>query len=297
MRVLVTNDDGAEAAGIHHLARALARDPRFDVILVAPNQDRSGTAASLGTLDVDGLVADRVSFPDDDGVEAWALNATPAMCVMAANLGAFGPAPDLVVSGVNTGLNTGRAVLYSGTVGAALSAQNLGLSALAVSLQVSDPWHWDTATDLAMEAVELLIRAPRRSVLNLNVPALERAEVRGLHWARLAPFGEVRMVLTGSDADDDAHRTRRVATELQFAQVNFDPDTDTGLVHSGVRRADDSRGHHRGVATRGRRRNRPDRAGAVGDPGGAAGLHPRGSRRRRARQPSPSGGRARTSLT
>ncbi|MBK5290017.1 MAG: 5'/3'-nucleotidase SurE [Acidimicrobiia bacterium] len=233
MRVLVTNDDGAEAIGIHHMARALARDSRFDVVLVAPDQDRSGTAASLGTIDADGLRANRVAFADDDRIEAWALAATPAMCVMAANLGAFGRPPDIVVSGVNAGLNTGRAVLYSGTVGAALSAQNLGLSALAVSLQSSDRWHWDTATALAMEAVDLLIRAPGRSVLNLNVPALDRAEVRGLYWARLAPFGEVRMVLTGADAEVDDHPTRRVATELQFAQVSFDPDTDTGLVRAG----------------------------------------------------------------
>lgn len=233
MRVLVTNDDGAEAVGIHQLARAVARDPRFEVVLVAPDQDRSGTAASLGTFDVDGLAAERVRFPDDDRIESWALNATPAMCVMAANLGAFGPPPDLVVSGVNAGLNTGRAVLYSGTVGAALSAQNLGISALAVSLQVSDPWHWDTATALAMEAVELLIGAPRRSVLNLNVPALALADLAGMRWARLAPFGEVRMVLTGSDSERDDRSTRRMSAELQLAEVTFDPDTDTGLVRAG----------------------------------------------------------------
>ncbi len=233
MRVLVTNDDGAEATGIHHMARALARDPRFEVVMVAPDQDRSGTAASLGTLDFDRLAAVRVAFADDDGVEAWALNATPAMCVMAANLGAFGAVPDLVVSGINVGLNTGRAILYSGTVGAALSAQNLGISALAVSLQVGDPWQWETATTFAMEAVELLIRAPRRSVLNLNVPALAVAEVRGLHWARLAPFGEVRMALTTSDSELDDGRTRRVASELRLAETSFDADTDTGLVRAG----------------------------------------------------------------
>lgn len=233
MRVLVTNDDGAKAVGIHSMTRALACDPRFEVVLVAPDQDRSGTAASLGALAADGLVAHQVHFADDDGIEAWALDATPAMCVMAANLGAFGPPPDLVVSGINAGLNTGRAVLYSGTVGAALAAQSLGLSALAVSLQSSDPWHWETAAGLALEAVELLIRAPRRSVLNLNVPARPADEVRGLHWARLAPFGEVRMVLTGVDAEAAGGHSRRVAAELRLAQVSFDPDTDTGLVRAG----------------------------------------------------------------
>src|SRR5262249_6659124 len=99
--------------------------------------------------------------------------------------------PDVVVSGINAGLNTGRAVLHSGTVGAALTAQNFGLSALAVSLQGGEPWQWDTACELALELMGMLLDSPARSVLNLNVPDRERGSVLGLRWARLAPFGEV----------------------------------------------------------------------------------------------------------
>lgn len=234
MRVLVTNDDGIDAVGIHHLVQALASDPRFDVVVVAPDGDHSGTGASLGVMGPDGLHARRVELPGIP-VEAWALAGPPAMCVLAAHLGGFGDPPDLVVSGINAGLNTGRAVLHSGTVGAALTAQNFRLSGLAVSLQSGDPWRWDTAAAITLEVVEMLLAGPPRSVLNLNVPDRARADVVGIRWARLAPFGEVRMALVGEDAEPEVPGlpVRRLTTELQLADVAFDPDTDTGLVREG----------------------------------------------------------------
>jgi 5'-nucleotidase len=68
-------------------------------------------------------------------------------------------------------------------------------------------------------------------VVNLNVPNVDRAEVRGIRWARLAPFGEVRMAITPQDVESDG--TRTLSAELQLAEVTFDPDTDTGLVRDG----------------------------------------------------------------
>jgi 5'-nucleotidase len=141
----------------------------------------------------------------------------------------------VVVSGINAGLNTGRAVLHSGTVGAALTAQNVRMSALAVSLQESDPWHWDTGVTLTIEVLGMLLDGPPRSVLNLNVPARERSSVLGIRWARLAPFGEVRMALRGEDGERDPSGaiTRRLSTELRLSEATFQPDTDTGLVRAG----------------------------------------------------------------
>ena len=236
MRVLVTNDDGIDAVGIQRLAVALARDDRFEVLVVAPDRDQSGAAASLGVSWHAGVDTHRVELPDDPSIEAWALDGSPAMCVLAANLGGFGAPPELVVSGINAGLNTGRAVLHSGTVGAAFTAQNLRMSGVAVSLQTGDPWQWDTAAALAIEAIGMVLEGPRRSVLNLNVPDRERSAVLGIRWARLAPFGEVRMTLRDgprpSNPSADPAR-RRLATEMQLAQVSFEPDTDTGLVRAG----------------------------------------------------------------
>lgn len=230
MRVLLTNDDGIDATGIGRLAAAFAADPRFDPLVVAPAGDRSGTGTSLGAITPSGLHAQRVELPDAPMIESWALDAPPAMCVMAARLGGFGPPPDMVVAGINAGLNTGRTVLHSGTVGAALAAQNLGLSALAVSLEPGDPWHWDSAATLAVDVTARLADGPARCALNLNIP--NRPDAIDVAWARLAPVGQVRMTLAPHDPATDA-TSRRLSAELRVTDARFDADTDTGLVRAG----------------------------------------------------------------
>lgn len=225
MRLLVTNDDGIESEGIQVLARHL-HDAGHTVVVVAPDGNYSGAGAALGDLHLDaGLPVRRVELDGLPGVEAWALAGPPALTVVAARLGAFGPSPELVVSGINAGLNTGRSILHSGTVGAALTGQNFGLSGLAVSIASSDPWHWDAAAALAVEVLPLVIAGPPRSVVNLNVPARPREEILGVRWARLAPFGAVRA--SASTRDDES-----VQFELT-AGFDPDPDTDQGTVEAG----------------------------------------------------------------
>jgi 5'-nucleotidase len=137
MKVLVTNDDGVASPGLHALARALV-DDGFDVIVVAPDREMSGSAAAIGQVHIEeGIDAERVDLPRLDGVPAYAVAGPPGLCVLTARLGGFGDPPDLVVSGINPGCNTGRAVLHSGTVGAALTAANFGCRGLAVSIDVS----------------------------------------------------------------------------------------------------------------------------------------------------------------
>jgi 5'-nucleotidase len=115
--------------------------------------------------------------------------------VLAACLGAFGAVPDLVVAGINPGANTGHLVIHSGTVGAALTAAGLDVPALAVSMRWSteNDYHWDTAAAFAVAAVDWVVKpddgVPR--VLNINVPNLPLAEVKGVHETELAPHGEV----------------------------------------------------------------------------------------------------------
>ena len=204
MRVLVTNDDGIGSAGLHAIARHLEADGH-DVLVVAPRDDMSGSSASIGRIPENDLV-DVTTVPID-GLSApgRALDGPPGLAVIAAMFGAFGDTPDVVVSGINSGLNTGSLVLHSGTVGAALTAQNFGASALAVSLQPSDPWRWDTACGLAGDLVRWLAdQAPARTVLSLNVPARSIDDVRGLRWSSLGAKGSVRV------AAGDGH------TGLQF---------------------------------------------------------------------------------
>ncbi|HEY4377569.1 MAG TPA: 5'/3'-nucleotidase SurE, partial [Acidimicrobiales bacterium] len=226
MRLLVTNDDGIESEGIQVLARHLAA-AGHEVLIVAPDGDYSGSGAALGDLVPDvGLAVRRVELEGLESVEAWALAGPPALTVLAGRLGAFGEPPEFVVSGINAGLNTGRSILHSGTVGAALTAQNFGLSGLAVSLERTDGWHWDTAAAIATEVLGQVARGPARSVVNLNVPGLPRDQVEGVRWARLAPFGAVRTSITGQTAE-------HVQFELVATDYRPEPDTDQGTVEAG----------------------------------------------------------------
>jgi 5'-nucleotidase len=192
MRVLVTNDDGVEAPGLHALARAL-RDAEHDVVVVAPSGERSGSGAAIGRLHRAGPIAwTPVDWPDLPGVPVHALDVPPAAAVYAGCVGAFGPPPDIVASGVNPGMNYGHLVLHSGTVGAALTASVLGCPAVAVSIAWGDEQHWTTAAALGADAVAWL--ASRRpsppTVVNLNVPNVDPGDVRGVRGARLSPFNE-----------------------------------------------------------------------------------------------------------
>ena len=116
------------------LARALTA--HGEVTVVAPDDEYSGAGAALGALD---RIHPEVHQTRVDGVpEAWAVSGPPALCVMFARLGAFGPPFDLVVAGINPGINVGRSVYHSGTVGAALTARAGGISGVAVSQAVRD---------------------------------------------------------------------------------------------------------------------------------------------------------------
>jgi len=226
VRVLVTNDDGVAASGLAALAAGMVA-AGHDVVVAAPSRDYSGSGAGIGPLHAGtGIEVARVELPGIGATPAFSVDGPPALAVMAARLGAFGAEPHVVVSGVNQGTNTGRSVLHSGTVGAALTAANFGISGLATSIATGEPSQLATAVSLATAALSWLIDAPARTVLNLNVPNLNAADVRGVRTARLAPFGSVRAALAES-------RDGRLQIELAETDVELDPDTDTALVMAG----------------------------------------------------------------
>src|SRR4051812_34983506 len=226
MRILVTNDDGIDAPGLHALAGAVAA-AGHDVVVAASLDDRTGSGAAVGPSGMtEGITLEHREVPGLPGVPAFGLDAPPALIVLVSRLGAFGDAPELVVSGINPGPNTGRALMHSGTVGAALTAANLGVSALAVSQGLGEPMLWDTSAALAGAALEWVLRAPERTVLNLNVPNLPLAEVRGVRWATLAPFGTVRTAVTGAAEG-------LLQVEFRPTEEQLDADTDTALVAAG----------------------------------------------------------------
>jgi 5'-nucleotidase len=190
VRILVTNDDGVDSEGLQVLARAMTR--HGDVTVIAPDVEYSGAGASLGVLN---RIRPEVHRVEIDGVPtAWALTGPPALCVMFASLGVFGPPFDLVVSGINPGINVGRSIYHSGTVGAALTARARGISGVAVSQSVhgygveGQGWdemlsdqRWEGAADVASVVVGALASEPPRApvVVNLNVPNLPVREMAG----------------------------------------------------------------------------------------------------------------------
>jgi 5'-nucleotidase len=198
-RVLVTNDDGVDSAGIAVLADAAAAHG-LTVQIVAPCRNSRGASASLTAVTNAGRISiERGHIGSLPRVQVLGVDSAPAFIVRSALYGAFGPPPDLVLSGVNRGPNTGRAVLHSGTVGAALTAAVFGRRALAISADVGDPPTWDAASAVAGLAIGWLLHAPDVTVLNVNVPNRDAGELRGFVPATLAPVGTVQGNVVGVD--------------------------------------------------------------------------------------------------
>ncbi|WP_261166119.1 5'/3'-nucleotidase SurE [Microbacterium sp. Marseille-Q6965] len=196
-RVLVTNDDGIDAPGLAALARAAAQRG-LDVTVAAPERQSSGTSAAIVAGEEDGRIAvDRRTLEGLEDLPAFAVRGGPGLIALIAAHGAFGDPPELVLSGVNHGANVGRAILHSGTVGAALTGGLNGARAVAVSLDVGmhpEAFHWREAAEAALSLVPFLQSLAAGAVLNLNVPNTDRQ--RGIREAPLAPFGIVQTTLS-----------------------------------------------------------------------------------------------------
>ncbi|MCL4445322.1 MAG: 5'/3'-nucleotidase SurE, partial [Actinobacteria bacterium] len=197
MRILVTNDDGVHAPGLAALVRSLARAANrlnAEIVVAAPLVNHSGASAAVGTVyERDSISYRRFQIAGANEVAVYGLDASPALSVLVAALGGFGPKPDIVASGINLGVNVGRSVLHSGTVGAVLTGAQLGVSGLAVSMRSGvDPECWETAAEIAVEIVAELATAPPRTVLNLNVPSLPIGELRGVRRGRISTAGIVK---------------------------------------------------------------------------------------------------------
>jgi 5'-nucleotidase len=228
VRALVTNDDGVDSIGIRALA-TVAVEAGLETVIAAPSWDSSGAAASLTAVEREGrFVLDPREIADLPDVKVFAAEAAPAFIVRAGVTGAFGAKPDIVLSGVNRGPNTGHAVLHSGTVGAALTAATFGLPGMAVSLDVrSKDAHWDTSMAVARVALRWLLDAKSPLVLNVNAPNCPPTELRGIRSTRLATFGAVQTTITEQGAG---------YVKLAYDEIDADlePGTDAAALAEGV---------------------------------------------------------------
>ena len=190
MRVLLTNDDGIEAAGLQALRRALLEVPGIELAVIAPDGNRSAMARSITTRRP--LWVQEVDF--GDGTHGFATDGTPVDCVRLARLGLVeGFEAEIVVSGINHGSNLGDDITYSGTVAAALEAIILGLPGIAISQQSSaleldfragEAFRFDVAAAFGARLVAGLedVPLPEGTLLNINVPG---APPKGVEVARL----------------------------------------------------------------------------------------------------------------
>lgn len=177
MRILLSNDDGYFAPGLAALAEALSG--LAEIVVVAPEQNRSGASNSL-TLDRPLLLKKAAS-----GFHF--VNGTPTDCVHLAVTGMLEELPDIIVSGINLGANMGDDTIYSGTVAAATEGYLLGIPSIAISLTSFEGNNFATAGRVARDLVERFIRNPVKEpvLLNVNVPDIPHAEIKGVEVTRL----------------------------------------------------------------------------------------------------------------
>ncbi len=231
MRVLITNDDGIDSAGLRSLAD-MARLRGHDVQVAAPCWDASGASSSVTGVSQIGEV---VSEPRE--WEGWAkdavraVDATPALIVFYALHERFGQRPDVVLSGINRGANTGRSILHSGTVGAAFTAYQQDCPALAVSsavldLAASDPVHWESAAHIAGFLFDWLIVEKPPAVLNCNVPNRPLEEVLGIRVGSLAHIGAAQTSVT-------EEKGRPVQVTLGGEDESAEVESDAALLQRG----------------------------------------------------------------
>ncbi len=182
MKILLSNDDGIHARGIEELYNSIGHIG--DLHVCAPDTERSAAGHSITLTDP----IKAVDIEKNGKPFGTAVGGTPAdsvklgLCL----LHKHNP-PDLVVSGINLGSNTGISVLYSGTVSAASEAVILGVPAIALSLCTFQNPHWDTAAKVASEIVEKVAQnpLPDGTLLNVNIPNVPLSELKGMKAARM----------------------------------------------------------------------------------------------------------------
>jgi 5'-nucleotidase len=217
--ILLTNDDGYQAEGLRSLAAIL--EGFATVSIVAPSREQSGTAQSLTLRQpiVCHTVAER----------HWAIDGTPADCVIVAVHKLLPEKPDLVISGINWGANLGENIYYSGTVGAAREAALHHIPALAISLCSKNPVvKFDNAARVARSAAELVLKEglPDQVLLNVNVP---EPWTGGVKFTRQSKKITRNQLSEGKDP-------RGVSYYWLFEQKfdrDVEPDTDYAAIFSG----------------------------------------------------------------
>ncbi len=195
MLILLSNDDGYFAPGLNILAEYISKIA--DIIVVAPERNRSGASNSL-TLDRP-LTVRKAS----NGF--YYLNGTPTDCVHLAVTGLIEEVPDMIISGINDGANMGDDTIYSGTVAAAMEGYLLGIPSFAVSMSQHNATHFETAAKVIVELIEHYKAKtfPAPILMNVNVPDVPYAELKGKVVTRLGKRHKAEPVIKSTSPRGD----------------------------------------------------------------------------------------------
>lgn len=236
MRVLLTNDDGIQAEGIQALRRALLEVPGVDLVTIAPDGNRSAIGRGITTRAP--LSVERVEF--DDGTHGFQTDGTPVDCVRLAGLGLVeGWTADLVVAGINHGMNLGDDVTYSGTVAAAMEGLMLGVPAIALSqgfrrgddswAQEGDVLDYTHSARFGARLVEGIegVPLPEGVLVNVNVPGGGQPE--GVEVCRLGK----RIYRDELKLDSDVDGVRRFWIYGTAPGFEDEQGTDLAACHAG----------------------------------------------------------------
>ena len=182
MKLLLTNDDGINAKGIHTLARRLECDN--EIIIAAPSEQRSASSHSITVRSGIEVKEQKIEGLNS---RAYSIDGTPADCVRIAVDKLVGGKVDMVISGINEGYNIGIDVVYSGTVSAAIEAAICKIPSMAVSMDTrNQDYDYSIAADYANKVLNIAGQKYLKDdvVLNLNIPNVKREEIKGMKVCR-----------------------------------------------------------------------------------------------------------------
>ncbi len=224
-RILLTNDDGVTAPGLHAAYGQLKR--LGEVTVVAPDAERSAVGHAITTL-----TPLRIKeFWRGKELVGYAVSGMPADCVKIGVGSLFEEPPDLVVSGINLGPNTATNTIYSGTVSAATEARILGLPSIAISLGTFVDPHWRYAAALTRRIAGQVLKhgLPDKVLLNVNVPNLVRERVRGIRITRQGDSAYVEDFAVRQDPRNQPYYW----LAGRYKMTDSDPDTDAWALEHG----------------------------------------------------------------
>jgi len=191
MNILLTNDDGINEDGLIYLARSLRKE--HNVYVLAPDINRSGVSQAVSFL------TEILKFTEHSE-KTYSCSGTPCDCVMLALLGIFPVEFDLIVSGINAGVNVGTDLIYSGTAAAARQAAIYNIPAIAFSLASGKNFFWEEAAAFALDNIEKLFKLWKKDTfINVNIPNIPDIKETALTFPSLRRYEDTLEIIKTQD--------------------------------------------------------------------------------------------------